>query len=179
MAAGPDKRAVRDELERARQTFHRLLDHATVADLRRPSSGTRWTNEQLLFHMMFGYLIARALLVLARIGLLPDGASRGFARLLDAAHTPFHVINYAGSCIGARIIPCSRMGDMFDGVIAALQRSLDRQPASALRRGMHYPTSWDPFFTSYMTRYDLYRYPTQHFEFHQRQLTLVDTRKRA
>ena len=46
--AKPDRQAVREEMERARQTFHRLLDHATVADLRRPSNGTRWTNEQLL-----------------------------------------------------------------------------------------------------------------------------------
>ena len=37
---------------------------------------------------------------------------------------------------------------------------------------MRYPTTWDPFFTSYMTLADIYRYPTQHFRFHQRQLTL-------
>jgi hypothetical protein len=175
MAAEPDRRAVREEMERARQTFHRLLDHATVADLRRPSNGTRWTNEQLLFHMLFGYLIVRALLVLARIfSRLPDGASAAFARLLDVAATPFHVINYAGSCVGARIIPSSRMGSKLDRVIAGLQRRLEREPGSALRRGMHYPTSWDPFFTSYMTLSDLYRYPTQHFDFHSRQLTLQD-----
>jgi hypothetical protein len=170
-----DRRAVREEMERARQTFHRLLDHATVADLRRASSGTRWTNEQLLFHMLFGYLIVRALLVLARIfGRLPGGASAAFARLLDAARAPFDVINYAGSCLGARIIPSSRMEDKLDRVIAALQRRLEREPDSALRRGMHYPTSWDPFFASYMTLHDLYRYPTRHFDFHRRQLTLHD-----
>jgi DinB superfamily len=175
MAAEPDRRAVLDEMERARQTFHRLLDNATVADLRRPSSGTRWTNEQLLFHMLFGYLIVRALLVLARIfGRLPGGASTAFARLLDAVRTPFHVINYAGSCLGARIVPCSRMGGKFDRVIAALQHRLAREPDAALRRGMHYPTSWDPFFTSYMTVSGLYRYPTRHFDFHRRQLTLQD-----
>lgn len=175
MTAEPDRRAARAEMERARQTFHRLLDHATVADLRRPSNGTRWTNEQLLFHMLFGYLIVRALLVLARIfGRLPDGASAAFARLLDAARTPFHLVNYAGSCVGARIIPCSRMGSTLDRVIAGLERRLEREPDAALRRGMHYPTSWDPFFTSYMTLSDLYRYPTRHFDFHGRQLTLHD-----
>jgi len=36
---------------------------------------------------------------------------------------------------------------------------------------MHYPTSWDPFFGSYMTLAELYRYPTKHFEFHRCQLT--------
>jgi hypothetical protein len=175
-AAEPDRQAVREDMERARQTFHRLLDNATVADLCRPTNGTRWTNEQLLFHMLFGYLIVRTLLVLARIfGQLPAAASRAFARLLDVARTPFDIVNYLGSCLGARVIPASRMGAKFDQVIVALERHLERERGSALRRGIHFPTSWDPFFTSYMTRYDLYRYPTQHFDFHRRQLTLGTT----
>ena len=37
---------------------------------------------------------------------------------------------------------------------------------------MYYPTRWDPFFTGYMTLADLFRYPTQHYDFHRRQLTL-------
>ncbi len=162
-------------MEQARQAFHRLLDHATMADLRRPSNGTRWTNEQLLFHMLFGYLIARALLVLARIfSRLPDPASLAFAWLLDVARTPFNLVNYWGSRLGARIIPASRMGARFDRVIASLEGRLDREPDFALRLGMHYPTSWDPFFTSYVTLYELYRYLTRHFGFHRRQLTLQE-----
>ena len=89
---------------------------------------------------------------------------------------PFDVINYAGSCLGARIIPCSRMGSKFDRVIAGLQRRLEQEQDRALRQGMYYPTSWDPFFTSHMTLYDLYRYPTRHFDFHRRQLTLQPRR---
>jgi hypothetical protein len=170
-----DRQAVRQETDQARKAFHDLLDHATVAGLRRPSQGTKWTNEQLLFHMLFGYLITRALLVLARtFGRLPDPASAAFARLLGAARAPFDAINYWGSCLGARIIPASRMEARFDRVTAALERHLDREPDPALRRGMYYPTSWDPFFTGYMTLYDLYRYPTRHFDFHRRQLTLHD-----
>jgi len=173
-AAGEfDRQAISAEMERARQDFHHLLDHATPADLRRPSDGTKWTNEQLLFHMLFGYLIVQALLVLVRIfSRLPDRASTTFARLLDAARKPFHLINYAGSRIGARIIPRARMGKVLDRVIAALRRRLDREDDTGLRTGMHYPTSWDPYFADYMSRYDLYRYPTQHFDHHRRQLTL-------
>jgi hypothetical protein len=75
-----DRQVVRDEMEQARLTFHRLLDSATVAELSRPSNGTKWTNGQLLFHMLFGYLIVVRLLVLVRIfGRLPDGFSRVFA----------------------------------------------------------------------------------------------------
>ncbi|MFB4320582.1 hypothetical protein [Actinomadura sp. 21ATH] len=49
-----------------------MLNEAAAADLARRSDGTRWTNEQLLFHMMFGYLVVLRLLVLVRlIGRLP------------------------------------------------------------------------------------------------------------
>ncbi len=161
------------EIRAAREDFHQLVDEATTAELRQRSDGTRWTNDQLLFHMLFGYLIVRALLVLVRVfGLLPDGASKAFARLLDSARRPFDLINYLGSCAGARIIPPRRMTRVLDRAIAALQKHLERETVPALRRGMHYPTTWDPFFADYMTLADIYHYPTQHFRFHQRQLTL-------
>ncbi len=171
--AAPDRAALRAEMEQARHDFRRLIGNATPAELRRPSDGTRWTNQQLLFHMLFGYLIVRALLVLVHVfGRLPDGASKAFARLLDSAHKPFDLINYLGSCAGARIIPPRRMPGTLDRVIAALQRHLERETDPALRRGMHFPTTWDPFFAGYMTLADIYHYPPQHFRFHQRQLTL-------
>ncbi len=44
------------EMEEARERFRQLLADAPLDDLRRSSDGTRWTNEQLLFHMLFGYL---------------------------------------------------------------------------------------------------------------------------
>jgi hypothetical protein len=167
-----DRAAVRAEMDQARHDFRRLAG-ATAADLRRRSDGTKWTNHQLLFHMLFGYLVVGALLVLVRVfGLLPGSASKAYARLLDSTRCPFNLINYLGSCAGARIIPPRHMSRMLDHVIAALQHRLGRETESALRRGMHYPATWDPFFTDYMTLADIYRYPTQHFRFHQRQLTL-------
>lgn len=150
--AALDRAAVRAEMDQARADFRRLVSDAAPADLRRASDGTRWTNQQLLFHMLLGYLITRALLILTRIfGLLPDTASRVLARLLDSAQRPFHLINYLGSRVGARLIPPRRMPAVLDHVIAALQRHLERETESALRRGMHYPATWDPFFASYMT----------------------------
>ncbi len=140
-----DRAAAREEMDQARQEFRRLLSAASRADLRRPSGGTKWTNQQLLFHMLLGYLVTRTLLPLARaFGRLPRPASRVFAHLLDAAHRPFHLINYLGSCTGARAVPPARMARMMDTVIAALQRRLDRETDAALRRGMHFPVRWDP-----------------------------------
>ncbi|MFJ3658352.1 DinB family protein [Streptomyces nigra] len=173
-AAAADRRAIHEELERARTTFHRLVDGASDADLRRGTEGTRWTNEQLLFHMLFGYILMRPLLTLLRIfGRLPPGVSRVFARLLDAGTKPFDVVNYLGPVGGARVLGRRRMGTAFDRVIAWLHRRLDAEREADLALAMHYPTRWDPFFQDVMTVADLYRYPTQHFDFHRRQLSLT------
>lgn len=168
-----DKEAVHQEMERARRSFHQLLDAASEADLRRASDGTRWNNRQLLFHMLLGYLIIRALLMLVRgFGRLPPGVSRGYARLLNAATVPFDAVNFAGSWLGGTVLPRRQMEFLFDRTIAALHRRLDHETSAALARGMHYPTRWDPFFRDYMTLADVYHFPTQHFEFHRDQLTL-------
>ncbi|MFE0450888.1 DinB family protein [Streptomyces sp. NPDC058914] len=169
-----DRRAIHEQLEYARTTFHRLLDNATAADLHRPTAGTRWTNEQLLFHMLFGYILIRPLLVLLRIfGRLPPGVGRTFARLLDAGTRPFDLVNYLAPLGGAKVFGRRGMGSAFDRVIADLHRRLDDERESDLALAMHYPTRWDPFFRDVMTISDLYRYPTQHFDFHRRQLTLT------
>ncbi|WP_340374364.1 DinB family protein [Streptomyces sp. SS7] len=168
-----DRQAIHEELERARRAFHQLLEDASEDDLRRPTDGTRWTNGQMLFHTLFGYILMRPLLILMRIfGRLPRGASRTFARVLDAGTRPFDVVNYLGPLGGAKVLGRRGMGAAFDRVIAYLHRRLDAEREADLSLGMHYPTRWDPFFQDVMTLADIYRYPTQHFEFHRRQLTL-------
>lgn len=168
-----DRQAIADGLETCRRQLHELLASAGAADLRRRSNGTRWTNEQLLFHMVFGFLIVRTLLPLVRVmGRLPAPVGRGFAAVLDSARRPFHVINYWGSRLGATVFDAGRMGALCDRVVARLCRSLEREPEQNLGRGMPFPTSWDPYFTSSMTLADVYRYPALHFEHHRRQLTL-------
>lgn len=62
-----DKQAVHEDFDQVRSEFRALLHDATDEELRRRSSGTRWNNRQLLFHMLLGFLIMRALLALARI----------------------------------------------------------------------------------------------------------------
>ena len=71
-------------VERARAELHELLDRAAAADFDRPSNGTRWTNEQLLFHMVFGFMVVARLLPLVRVlGRLPAPVSRSYAWLLE------------------------------------------------------------------------------------------------
>ena len=80
-----DKEQICAELDRVRSDYRELLDTATVAELRKPTDGTKWNNEQLLFHMLFGYLLVRNLRLLVwGFSRLPDSASRRFAALLNA-----------------------------------------------------------------------------------------------
>ena len=168
-----DRAAIAREMDDARRQLHALLATADAADLRRASDGTRWTNEQLLFHMLFGYLVVRTLLPLVRLlSRLPGPVGRGWAALLNTATRPFHVVNYWGSVGAARVFNHTRMEPLADRTIAALQRRLAEESEESLHRGMPFPTSWDPYFTSYMTLAEVYRYPTRHFEHHRRQLTL-------
>src|SRR5918994_1918956 len=162
------------EMERVRVDFHDLLDHATEAELRAASDGTRWTNEQLLFHMLFGYLLVHNLLILVKVlSRLPRPVSKAFAATLNAATRPFHVVNYLGSLGGGRVLGRSGMGRLMDRVVRRLQRFVSDAGEDALNRGMHFPVGWDPYFRDYMTRREIFHYPTQHYDHHRRQLTLT------
>jgi hypothetical protein len=175
-----DRDQIAAEMQRAADDFRSLLDNATSAELRRSSNGTKWTNEQLLFHMLFGYLVVRNLRTLVWIfGQLPDRFSRAFAALLNAGTRPFHTINYLGSLAGARVLGHARMERIFDRVVAGLIASMNHQSPAALTRGMHFPPGWDPYFRDYMTMADVYHYATQHYGHHRRQLTLADAANSA
>jgi hypothetical protein len=173
-----DKEQIHAELDRVRQDYRVLLETASVADLRRPTDGTKWNNELLLFHMLFGYLLVRNLRILVwGFSRLPQGASRRFAALLNAGARPFHLINYAGSLFGARTLGYARMERLMDRVLSDLQTSLRAQAEHTLDRGMHFPVDWDPYFKDYMTLRDVYHYPTQHYDHHREQLTLARVRE--
>jgi hypothetical protein len=168
-----DRAAVHDEMERARIEFRELLSKASPASLRRRSDGTRWTNRQLLFHMLFGYLIVRTLMPLVdTLGKRPASWSRRFAASLNAGQRPFHLINYLGSCGGGQLLPTSIMTKLMDRTIHSLQRKLAAETDQSLALTMHFPTAWDPYFKDTMSVFDVYHYGTQHFEHHRKQLTV-------
>jgi hypothetical protein len=168
-----DRSEIAADYARARRQLRDLVGGATPADLRRRSNGTRWNNEQLLFHMVFGYMVVQALLPLVRVvSRLPAPVGRGFAAVLNAGTRPFDFVNYWGSCAAALVFNRHRMAAKFDRVSASLLRRLDRESDRDLARGMPFPTRWDPFFLPTMTLGQLYAYPTQHFDFHRAQLSL-------
>jgi hypothetical protein len=169
--ADPGRAAIHDELQRAGAEFAELVRRASGSDLRRHSNGTRWTNQQLLFHMVFGYLIVLRLLPLVRlVGRLPDGVSRRFAGLLNAARVPFHVVNFAGSWGGGTIVGPRLQIALMERTLRGLRQRIDREQDMGLR--MHFPVSWDPYFQDTMTVWDVYHFGTQHFDHHRSQLSL-------
>ena len=166
--------ALSADLERARTDFHHLLGLVGGNEWKKPTSGTRWTNEELLFHMVFGYMVVQRLLILVRLfGHLPDGFSRRFAGALNAVTPLFDRINYYGTNLAALVYNRRRMAAKLDRVIDALQRSLVRRDQRALSQGMHFPNRWDPYFRDYMTLSDVYGYPGQHYDHHRRQLAVA------
>ncbi|GAB3069466.1 DinB family protein [Pedococcus soli] len=168
-----DRAAVVADLTACRDDLHVLLAGATPDRLRARSNGTRWTNEQLLFHMVFGFLVVRRLLPLVRlVSVMTPRAGRAFAGLLNAGRVPFHAVNYAGSAGGALVFNHARMGRLCDRTINHLVVSLEREPEQRLRRGMPFPTSWDPYFRPFMTLAQVYEYPVLHYAHHRAQLAL-------
>jgi hypothetical protein len=168
-----DRAAVHDEMEQARIDFKDLVGQATPAHLGRGSNGTRWTNRQLLFHMLFGYLIVRTLLPLVHaFGHRPDSWSRRFAAILNAGQRPFHLINYLGSRGGGQALPTSAVIKLMERTIHSMHRKLDGESEKSMALTMHFPTAWDPYFQDTMSVLDVYHYGTQHFDHHRKQLTL-------
>lgn len=173
-----EPRQVDVELRRVQAEFHQLIAVASPDDLRRPSNGTRWTNRQLLFHMVLGFGVVRTLLPLVRaLGRL--GHSRGFAATLNAGRRPFHRINYIGPCVAGRVLTPRAMTALLDRVVRSLQQGLAAETEQSLALSMHMPTDWDPYFTPTMSVLEVYHFGTRHFDHHRRQLTLAEPPARS
>ena len=75
-------------------------------------------NEELLFHMVFGYMVVRALIPLVHVvSRLPEPVGRRFAALLNAGTRPF---------------------------VAAISRRLKAESDDCLSRSMPFPDRWTP-----------------------------------
>jgi hypothetical protein len=110
-----------------------------------------WTNRELLFHMLFGYLIVRTLMPLVHgFGRRPPAWSWRFAAILNAGRRPFHLINYLGSCGGGLVVPKAVMTGLMDRTIRTLRGKLADETEDSLALRMHFPTSWDPYFHDMM-----------------------------
>jgi len=60
-------KGIRDELEETRRQFHALLASLSAADWDAPSRNPAWTNGQLVFHMLFAFVLIPSLFWLIRL----------------------------------------------------------------------------------------------------------------
>lgn len=166
--------AVRDDLAWVAADFASLLRSAQADELDFPSVGTRWTNRQLLFHMLLGQRITRmVIVVMGGFSRLPPGASRRWSRAMAAFSGPYNQLNWLGGVVGGRINSVASMQRQMDRVTSSILNWYDHADTQALHRGMAVPSSWDPYFTEWMDRADLLRWAPRHYRHHRGQLALA------
>jgi DinB superfamily len=136
-----------------------------------PSHNPGWTNGQLLFHVLFGFILVLPLAnILVLFGHLPALCSRIFARILNFSTPLFNRINAAGPRAGARLLGRAGVIRQFDRVHGAILTRLERVRPHDWALAMHYPTRWDPRFQTPMHLEELFRYPVTHLRHHRAQL---------
>jgi hypothetical protein len=166
--------ALRADLAWVAADFACLLGSARVDELDAPSVGTRWTNRQLLFHMLLGQHITRMVIVImGGFSRLPPGASKGFSCVLAAATRTYNELNWFGGVVGGHISSVASMRRQMDRVTCTILNWYDHADTQALQREMTVPASWDPYFTPWMDRADLLQWAPRHYRHHRGQLSLV------
>jgi hypothetical protein len=171
---GPTNEQVRDELLWIAADFREIIQNANAHELELPSAGTRWTNRQLLFHLVLGQNIALSGIPLFGLfSRLPPSASHKWSRLLDACAGPYNWVNWAGSAAAGRVLKPQGMVRMMDRTTRTIVSWHDRADDEALCRGMTMPASWDPYFRPWMDRRAIIEWAPKHYRHHRAQLTLT------
>ncbi len=154
--------------------FRSIIVNVSAGELDLPSTGTRWTNRQLLFHMALGQNIALAgIPLLGLFAHLPPSASRNWSRLLNACAGPYNWVNWAGSAAGGQVLTPHGMLRMMDRTTRIIVHWYGRADSQALNRGMTMPTQWDPYFQPWMSRRDVLEWAPKHYRHHRAQLSLT------
>jgi len=136
-----------------------------------PSHNPGWTNGQVLFHVLLGFILVLPLAnILVLFGHLPSPCSRIFAGILNFSTPLFNIVNAVGPRAGARLLGRARVIRQFDRVHRAILARLERVRPRDWALAMHYPIRWDPRFQTPMHLEELFRYPVTHLRHHRSQL---------
>ena len=166
-----DQDQIYAELDRVRDDFRGRWTAPPSASCVSPPNGTKWNNEQLLFHMLLLGIswCGTCGLIVWGFSQLPDSASRRFAfRALTG-----HPVNLPTSSTTSAPLRSPRVGlradQLMDRVVTGLQRSLRA----------HQMSPWLGACTSrwagtlpgdFATLLEVYHYPTQHYDHHRRRV---------
>jgi hypothetical protein len=165
---------LRPELEAARSEFHTMVASISERAWTQPSRNTGWTNGQIVFHVLLGFVLVVPLArLLVFFDHLPDSCSRLFARALDISTPLFDRMNALGPRVGARLLGRAGVIRKFDQVHGAILTRLDRARPADWNATMYYPTRWDPRFQTRMDLAALLRYPIDHLRHHREELRVT------
>ena len=173
VASDSDQRRgrLKAELEAAHQEFHEMVDAVSEEGWTEPSNNHGWTNGQVLFHVLLGFILVLPLAgLLIFFGHLPRGWSRLFSNLLDLSTPLFHRVNAIGPRAAARVLGRAGVVHRFDRVHRAILARLARVRPRQWDLVMNFPTRWDPRFRADMRLEDLFMYPIAHLRHHRHQL---------
>lgn len=156
----------------AHQEFHAVAAAVPERAWAEQSHNPGWTNGQVLFHVLLGFILVLPLArLLVLFGHLPRVCARVFAGSLDLATPVFHVINALGPRAAARVLGRAGVIRRFDRVHAALMGRLAKVRPNEWDLTMAYPTRWDPRFRRDMRLEDLFMYPILHLRHHRAQIS--------
>jgi hypothetical protein len=162
-----------EKLESTRLQFLEIAETITEKELRRISKNIGWTNNEILAHILFGFIITNVLLPGVIIfGNLQKVITRPFAMLLNAFTKPFNLINKLGARAQGKVFTGKRLVYLIDKTIKSLENKVKNINNEDWQKGMYYPNKWDSNFDEFMTLEKLMNYQIIHFEFHKTQLLL-------
>lgn len=162
---------LRSEFEAVRTEFHTMVASISEREWTQPSRNTGWTNGEIVFHILLGFILVVPLArLLVFFDHLPDLCSRIFAQALNISTPLFDRINAMGPRAGARLLGRAGIISKFDQVHSVILARLDRARPADWEASMHYPTRWDPRFHTRMDLVALLRYPIDHLRHHREQL---------
>ena len=135
---------LRCELEAARREFHDMAASISEPLWAKPSHNPGWTNGQLLFHVLLGFILVLPLAgILVFFGHLPAACSRIFAAILNFSTPLFNRINAAGLALEPGRLAGRASSASSTKCMTPFSNgsSLCARATGALT--MHYPTRWD------------------------------------
>jgi hypothetical protein len=125
-----------------------------------------------MFHITLGLMVLpRLVTILLLFDRLPKSWSKLFAGLLNAGTRPFIWIDVLAPRGAVKIFSQEPLGRKYDKAHASALRKLQSLRESDWKRGMYYPTRWDPLMKEFMTVEDLFHYIAAHFNHHVNQVS--------
>lgn len=99
------KKVIKSELANSKEKFLKLLNSLSDEDLKRKSKNPGWTNGEIVWHILFAFIILFALIPLIKFfSHLPKSVSKVFVDFLNFTTPIFNFINALGAKGGAKVL---------------------------------------------------------------------------